>query len=99
MNFDILSFGDSVMWGTGLLHQQKFRTLVEDQIKARYPNGSATSNSFTHTGAEIGSWVYNIFRWDEVPGQDTEKLKNFLQRQFYLDWTNANVSKDGETAI
>ena len=99
LNFDMLSFGDSVMWGTGLLHQQKFRTLVEGLIKERYPNVPATANAYSHTGAEIGSSFYNIFRWDEVPGQDTQKLKDFLKRQFYLDWTNANVSKDGETAI
>jgi hypothetical protein len=99
VDFDMLSFGDSVMWGTGLLHHQKFRTLVEDQIKARYPSIPATANAYTHTAAIIGSSFYNIFRWDEVPGQDTQKLKDFLQRRFPLDWTNANASKDGETAI
>ena len=100
VDFDMLSFGDSVMWGTGLLHQQKFRTLVEDQIKARYPSIPATANAYTHTGAIIGSSFYNIFRWDEVPGQDTQKLKDFLQRQFgSYNWANATASKDGETAI
>ncbi len=98
-NFDMLSFGDSIMWGTGLLKEQKFRTLVEGLIKERYPDVPATANAYSHTGAKIGSSFYNIFRWDEVPGQDTQKLKDFLKRQFYLDWTNATVSKDGETAI
>ena len=73
----MLSFGDSVMWGTGLLHQQKFRTLVEDLIKARYPNVPATTNSYTHTGAIVGAWSYNIFRWDQVPGQDTQNSRTF----------------------
>ena len=59
---------------TGLLHQQKYRTLVEDIIKARYPNVPATANNYSHTGAIIGTFFYNIFRWGEVPGQDTQKL-------------------------
>ena len=79
VDFDMLSFGDSVMWGTGLLHQQKFRTLVEDQIKARYPSIPATANAYTHTGAINWRALFIIYS-DGMKFQD-KTLRN--SRTFY----------------
>src|SRR6476660_4083358 len=53
-SFNILAFGDSVMWGQGLLGQDKYHRLVENFIKAKYPGIQINKQVFAHSGAAIG---------------------------------------------
>jgi lysophospholipase L1-like esterase len=53
-NFRIVSIGDSVVWGQGLLSNQKFDFLVQQALLPRYPGG-VTLESLAHSGAVIGA--------------------------------------------
>src|SRR5580698_2883875 len=50
MAFRIVSIGDSVIWGQGLLPDEKFNTLVRQALP-----GGATLESAAHSGAVIGA--------------------------------------------
>lgn len=52
--FNILAFGDSVMWGQGLLPTQKFATLVRDWAQTQMPGRVVPAPFFlAHSGAII----------------------------------------------
>lgn len=51
--FHMLAFGDSIMWGQGLSHNQKFATLVQDWVGANLPGRQLTFQNFAHSGAVI----------------------------------------------
>jgi lysophospholipase L1-like esterase len=53
-NFRIVSLGDSVIWGQGLLPEQKFNTLIQQALKPQHPEG-VTLESTAHSGAVIGA--------------------------------------------
>ncbi|PKP55581.1 MAG: hypothetical protein CVT89_08050 [Candidatus Altiarchaeales archaeon HGW-Altiarchaeales-2] len=44
-----------------------------------------------------------LFDWDDVPGKDDKKLKDFLKERFYISWVkNAKIEKskkNGEEVI
>lgn len=62
--FNIVTFGDSIMWGQGLRQEQKFRTLVRDYISFRMPGREVRVFNFARSGAIIGGdWT--------VAGEDT----------------------------
>ncbi len=45
---------------------------------------------------EVKSEEY-LFSWSKVPGDDERNLRNFLKKQFNLDWIeNAKITNDGE---
>lgn len=50
----LLAFGDSVMWGQGLLHPDKLSTLVGEKLKERFSGmGVYADEIFAHSGATI----------------------------------------------
>ncbi|MDQ3209233.1 MAG: SGNH/GDSL hydrolase family protein [Gemmatimonadota bacterium] len=51
--FNMLAFGDSIMWGQGLTHNLKFATLVKDWVGANLPGRVVTFETFAHSGARI----------------------------------------------
>lgn len=53
-NCRILSLGDSVIWGQGLLPKEKFDYLVQQALTSKY-SGGATLESHAHSGAVIGA--------------------------------------------
>lgn len=53
-NFRIVSMGDSVMWGQGLLPAEKFDSLVQQTLSPAYPGG-VTLEPLAHSGAVIGA--------------------------------------------
>jgi lysophospholipase L1-like esterase len=52
--FRIVAMGDSIIWGQGLLPEEKFDTLVQQALLPRNPDG-ATLESLAHSGAVIGA--------------------------------------------
>ena len=52
--FRIVSLGDSIIWGQGLLPGEKFNTLVQQALLPEYPRG-VTLESVAHSGAVIGA--------------------------------------------
>lgn len=54
MAFRIVSIGDSVVWGQGLLQNEKFDWLVQQALSPRHPEG-VTLESLAHSGAVIGA--------------------------------------------
>jgi lysophospholipase L1-like esterase len=52
--FRILSIGDSVIWGQGLLPNEKFDVLVQQALSSEHPDG-VTLESLAHSGAVIGA--------------------------------------------
>jgi lysophospholipase L1-like esterase len=53
-NLRIVSMGDSVLWGQGLLPNQKVGWLVQQALLPSYPGG-VTFESLAHSGAVIGA--------------------------------------------
>jgi lysophospholipase L1-like esterase len=53
-NFRIVCLGDSIVWGQGLLPNEKFNTLVQQALLPKYPGG-VTLESVAHSGAVIGA--------------------------------------------
>ena len=53
-DFRIVSMGDSIVWGQGLLPNEKFDWLVQQALLPRYPGG-VTLESLAHSGAVIGA--------------------------------------------
>lgn len=53
-NFRIVSIGDSVIWGQGLLPNEKFDFLVQQALMPSHPGG-VTLESLAHSGAVIGA--------------------------------------------
>ncbi|MEP7227515.1 MAG: SGNH/GDSL hydrolase family protein [Gemmatimonadales bacterium] len=51
--FNILAFGDSIMWGQGLSHNLKFATLVKDWVGANLSGRAVTLQNLAHSGAVI----------------------------------------------
>lgn len=51
--FNILAFGDSIMWGQGLSHDQKFATRVKSWVDTNLPGRGVTFQNFAHSGAVI----------------------------------------------
>jgi|GEM_PF-1546038 len=51
--FNMLAFGDSIMWGQGLTHNLKFATLVKDWVGANLPGRTVAFETFAHSGARI----------------------------------------------
>jgi lysophospholipase L1-like esterase len=52
--FRIVAIGDSIIWGQGLLDQQKLTTLVRQALSSAHP-GEVTLESRAHSGAVIGA--------------------------------------------
>lgn len=51
--FNMLAFGDSIMWGQGLTEDQKFATLVKNWVTANMLGRAVTFENFAHSGARI----------------------------------------------
>lgn len=51
--FNMLAFGDSIMWGQGLTEDLKFATLVKSWVNANLPGREVTFQNFAHSGAVI----------------------------------------------
>ncbi len=51
--FNMLAFGDSIMWGQGLTENQKFATLVKDWVTANMLGRPVTFENFAHSGARV----------------------------------------------
>ena len=51
--FNMLAFGDSIMWGQGLTEDLKFATLVKNWVTANMLGRSVTFETFAHSGARI----------------------------------------------
>lgn len=67
MAFRIVSIGDSIIWGQGLLPNEKFDTLVQQALLPKNPGG-VTLESLAHSGAVIGaSGVSGTPQTGEVP--------------------------------
>jgi lysophospholipase L1-like esterase len=54
MAFRIVSIGDSIIWGQGLLPNEKFDWLVQQALLPQHPEG-VTLESLAHSGAVIGA--------------------------------------------
>jgi lysophospholipase L1-like esterase len=52
--YRIVSLGDSIIWGQGLLPDEKFDVLVQHALLPLHPEG-VTLESFAHSGAVIGA--------------------------------------------
>jgi lysophospholipase L1-like esterase len=52
--FRIVTIGDSIIWGQGLLPNEKFNTLVQQALLSTHPEG-VTLESVAHSGAVIGA--------------------------------------------
>ncbi len=38
-----------------------------------------------------------LFNWDDIPGNDNERLIEFLKKRFHIEWVkNANIEKRDE---
>ncbi len=47
----------------------------------------------------LGSLYSHSFSWDDVPGNDTEKLIDFLKQCYNVDWVKAeNIKKSDESS-
>jgi len=53
-DFRMVSLGDSIVWGQGLLPGEKFDVLVQQALLAKYPGG-VTLDAVAHSGAVIGA--------------------------------------------
>ena len=53
--FNMLAFGDSIMWGQGLTDNLKFATLVKNWVGANLPGRAVTFQNLAHSGAIIQS--------------------------------------------
>jgi lysophospholipase L1-like esterase len=51
--FNMLAFGDSIMWGQGLSDNTKFATLVKDWVSANLAGRAVTFQNLAHSGAVI----------------------------------------------
>ena len=51
--FNILAFGDSIMWGQGLTEDLKFATLVKNWVGSQLPGREVSFQNFAHSGAII----------------------------------------------
>ncbi|MGI8497168.1 MAG: SGNH/GDSL hydrolase family protein [Gemmatimonadaceae bacterium] len=51
--FNMLAFGDSIMWGQGLTEDLKFATLVKNWVVSQLPGREVTFQNFAHSGAII----------------------------------------------
>jgi len=66
--FRIVTLGDSIPWGQGLLDDEKFDVLVRNALAASHPEG-VTLESLAHSGAVIGAFgAAGTPRIGEVPG-------------------------------
>jgi hypothetical protein len=52
--YNLVVFGDSIMWGQGLKESHKFHTLVQNEIQKIYDNTVVKKEMFAHSGAIIG---------------------------------------------
>jgi hypothetical protein len=52
--FRIVSLGDSIVWGQGLLDGEKFTTLVQRTLQSKF-TGTVTLENLAHSGAVIGA--------------------------------------------
>ncbi len=52
-SFNMMAFGDSIMWGQGLTENLKFATLVKDWVTANMLGRAVTFENFAHSGARI----------------------------------------------
>ncbi len=52
--FRIVAIGDSIIWGQGLLPNEKFTTLVQQALLLKHPEG-VSLESVAHSGAVIGA--------------------------------------------
>jgi lysophospholipase L1-like esterase len=53
-SYRIVCLGDSIMWGQGLLPEEKIDRLVQQALQPRYPGG-VTIENLAHSGAVIGA--------------------------------------------
>ena len=51
--FEMLVFGDSIMWGQGLREEQKFSTAIQEWLRTRMPGTMVNRHVYAHSGARI----------------------------------------------
>ncbi len=51
--FNMLAFGDSIMWGQGLTENLKFATLVKNWVNTQLPGRGVSFQNLAHSGAII----------------------------------------------
>jgi len=79
--FNMLAFGDSIMWGQGLTHDLKFATLVKNWVETKLPGRGVTFQNFAHSGAQI----MRDDAQDAAPGWEGEVPAKFpsIHRQLH----------------
>lgn len=69
-----------------------------DEFKTKMENGKLNIYNYT---AKIIKYDHSyFFCWDDVPGNDTKILTEFLKKRFFIDWIDkANIEKIENTTI
>ena len=78
MAFRMITLGDSVTWGQGLLEDEKFDRLVQEALKPLHPEG-VTLERFAHSGAIIGPGSGRTATGGEVPVSSPTVLEQLAQ--------------------
>jgi len=74
----MLVFGDSIQWGQGLREEEKFHTLIENEIRNVKSNMSVYKLVFAHSGATIG--VGDNTQMSPVDGEVPTSYPTILQQ-------------------
>ncbi len=76
MPFRIVTLGDSIPWGQGLLENEKFDSLIRDALLPTHPEG-VTIQRFAHSGAVIGDHGAS---GDTAPGEVPESRLSIIEQ-------------------
>ncbi|MEA2724277.1 MAG: hypothetical protein QOH59_2048 [Gemmatimonadales bacterium] len=91
--FNMLAFGDSIMWGQGLTHDLKFATLVKNWVTASLPGREVTFQNFAHSGA-----IIMPREGDGATGWEGEVPADFPSIFRQLDGAYETIRSGGNTA-
>lgn len=65
--YNILAIGDSVMWGQGLAHDNKFVHMLARQIQEQTGNLMVSADIVAHSGARLGDNKIDTDGWKKHP--------------------------------
>jgi len=77
-NHYMLVFGDSAIWGQGLLDRHKYSYIVEKDIRDNYTRGDVKRLVFAHSGAKIGIHDHKVKK--PLPGEVNVGHPTILQQ-------------------
>lgn len=75
--FNVVAFGDSIMWGQGLAEPHKFTSLVRDWLQGSAGTRPVTLGSTAHSGASVDIPPGIAASWDALPPEPGEIPSSF----------------------